>query len=322
MTGPTSPAQATTPSHLDDQDGTMDRTTPTTTPPGRRSGTDGGPGGTSGADGGRDDASRGGRTAYRRDGDVLELTGGALPFARLLRTELRKTVDTRAGRWLLVVIVALTALAMGLVMWFGRESGAAYSTLLLTAVLPQAVLLPVLGILTAASEWSQRTALVTFTQEPRRLRVMTAKSLAALLLGLAVVAVTVGLAVLAHLASAGLAGGDVDLSLPGHVYGGIVVLQLAYVLMGVAFGALFLNVPLAIAAFFVLPVLMNVVSMTVGWVQERAAWIDQNVAALPLTTLDAAPTGEQWAQFGATSVWWVLLPLALGLWRVARREVK
>ena len=276
------------------------------------------------ADGDQRGAARdtsGERTAYRSGGADLDDARG-LPFARLLRTELRKTVDTRAGRWLLIVIVALTALAMGLAMWFGREGGADYSTLLLTAVLPQAVLLPVLGILTAASEWSQRTALVTFTQEPRRLRVMAAKTLGALLLGVVVVAVTVVLAALAHVASAGLAGGDIDLSLPWHVYAGMVVLQLIYVLMGVAFGALFLNVPLAIAAFFVLPVIMNVLSMTLGWVSDRAAWIDQNVASTPMMTLDAAPTGEQWAQLGVTSIWWVLIPLALGLWRVARREVK
>ncbi|WP_238335805.1 ABC transporter permease [Serinicoccus kebangsaanensis] len=261
----------------------------------------------------------GGRArAYLDDADL----GQGLPFARLLRTELRKTVDTRAGRWLLIVIVAVTALAMGLMMWLGREDGADYPTLLLAAVTPQAVLLPVLGILTAASEWSQRTALVTFTQEPRRLRVMAAKSLAAVLLGLVVVAVTIVLAGLAHVASAGLAGGDVDLSLPGHVYGGVVVLQLIYVLMGVAFGAMLLNVPLAIAGFFVLPVLVNIVSMTVGWVSERAAWIDQTIAQTPFMALDAAPTGEQWAQLGVTSIWWVVVPMAIGLWRVARREVK
>lgn len=262
------------------------------------------------------------RTAY------LQSRGGALgderglPFARLLRTELRKTVDTRAGRWLLGVIAALTVLAMGLAMWLARDAGASYPMLLTTAILPQAVLLPVLGILTAASEWSQRTALVTFTQEPRRMRVMAAKTLAALGLGLGVVALTFGLAALAHVASVGLAGGEIDLDVPWHLYVGVVALQVIYVLMGVAFGALLLNVPLAIAAFFVLPVLISVATMSIGWLSERAGWIDPNVAAAPFTTLGQAPTGEQWQQLGVTSIWWVLIPLALGLWRVARREVK
>lgn len=261
-------------------------------------------------------------TAYpqSRGGAIGDERG--LPFARLLRTELRKTVDTRAGRWLLIVIAGLTVLAMGLAMWLARDGGAPYPMLLTTAILPQAVLLPVLGILTAASEWSQRTALVTFTQEPRRMRVMAAKTLAALGLGLGVVALTFGLAALAHVASAGMAGGEIDLDVPWHLYVGVVALQVIYVLMGVAFGALLLNVPLAIAAFFVLPVLISVATMSIGWLSERAGWIDPNVAAAPFTTVGQAPTGEQWQQLGVTSIWWVLIPLALGLWRVARREVK
>ncbi|WP_237767443.1 hypothetical protein [Serinicoccus sp. CUA-874] len=189
---------------IEDGDQTMTTSTATGTAATTHDPTDARPGGASGASG----------TAHQGP----EPTGPGLSFARLFQAELRKTVDTRAGRWLLVVIVALTVLAMGLVMWFGRESGAAYATLLATAVTPQAVLLPVLGILTAASEWSQRTALVTFTQEPRRMRVMVAKALAAVALGLVVVAITFGLAALAHVISASIAGGDIDLGVPGHVY--------------------------------------------------------------------------------------------------------
>ncbi|WP_022925359.1 hypothetical protein [Serinicoccus marinus] len=293
---------------IEDGDQTMTTSTATGTAATTHDPTDARPGGAPGASG----------TAYQGP----EPTGPGLSFARLFQAELRKTVDTRAGRWLLVVIVALTVLAMGLVMWFGRESGAAYATLLATAVTPQAVLLPVLGILTAASEWSQRTALVTFTQEPRRMRVMAAKALAAVALGLVVVAITFVLAALAHVISASIAGGDIDLGVPGHVYLGAVMLQVIYVLMGVGFGALFLNVPLAIAGFFVLPVIMNLLAATVTWISERAAWIDQTIAQMPFMAVDAAPTGEQWAQLGVTSIWWVLIPLAVGLWRVARREVK
>lgn len=251
--------------------------------------------------------------------DVSRVPG--LSFGSLLHAELRKTVDTRAGRWLLIVIVAVTALAMGLVMWFSRESGAGFPALLATAVLPQAVLLPVLGILTAASEWSQRTALITFTQEPRRLRVMFAKTLAAVLLGLIVLAVTFVLAALAHVLSATLADTDIDLELTGSLVLNFTVLQVLYILMGVAFGALLLNVPLAIAAFFVLPVVMSILTSTIGWLRDRAAWVDQTVASGPFLGPDSA-SAEQWQQLGVTSIIWIAVPLALGLWRVARREVK
>ena len=37
------------------------------------------------------------------------------------------------------------------------------------------ILLPIIGILLVSSEWSQRTALITFTLVPKRMRVMSAK---------------------------------------------------------------------------------------------------------------------------------------------------
>ena len=35
-----------------------------------------------------------------------------MPFGRLVRVELRKLADTRAGRWLLISIAALTLLVL------------------------------------------------------------------------------------------------------------------------------------------------------------------------------------------------------------------
>jgi hypothetical protein len=48
---------------------------------------------------------------------------------------------------------------------------------------PIGILLPILGILSVTSEWSQRTTLLTFALVPRRERVTAAKALAACLLG-------------------------------------------------------------------------------------------------------------------------------------------
>lgn len=134
------------------------------------------------------------------------LGGGGLSFLTLMRVELRKQVDTRAGRGLLVAIGLITLRALGLMMWFTRDDGAQLGDLLLATVTPQGVLLPILGIITACNEWSQRTALVTFTQEPRRLRVVAAKLVSAVVLGTIAVVAAWLLAVLAHLVSLSIAG--------------------------------------------------------------------------------------------------------------------
>jgi ABC-2 type transport system permease protein len=246
----------------------------------------------------------------------------ALAFTRLLRTELRKLVDTRAGRWLLVSIVVITLLAMGVTLWVNREEGTGMIALLAAANIPQALLIPILGVMTAANEWSQRTALITFTQEPRRLRVMVAKTLAALLLGLAVLLLTSVVATGAHAASMAVVdGGRVDAWVGWPMTVNLVALQALGVLMGVAFGALFLNVPLGIVAYFLVPTLSPLLFMTTAWLRDNAAWLDLSAAQGPMLSQQWL-TGEQWAQIGTTSALWILLPLALGFWRVARREVK
>lgn len=247
---------------------------------------------------------------------------GPAPFARLVRVELRKLVDTRAGRGVLLAILAITAVSMGVTMWTSREAGAGLMPLMLAASTPQAVLLPVLGIMTAANEWSQRTALVTFTQEPRRLRVMAAKAVSAVLLGMGVLVVTLLLAVLGHVVSAALAdGAGVDLSLGAASLTNLSVAQVQGVLMGVAFGALLLNVPLGIVAYFLVPVASGMAQLASSWLAEHAGWFDMTAAMVPLLS-DAWLTGQQWAQLGTSSAVWVLLPLVIGCWRVLHKEVK
>lgn len=247
---------------------------------------------------------------------------GPVPFLRLARLELRKMLDTRAGLGLMIAIVAITALAMGGAMWVMRDSGAPLIMLLLAAASPQGLLLPILGIMTAANEWSQRTALITFTQEPRRLRVMVAKASAALVLGLAVLVATLVLAAGAHVLSMTLAdGGQIDLTLTTAFLINLVVLQAQGVLMGVAFGALLLNVPLGIVAYVLVPTLTPVLFQLTSWLREHAAWLDLSTAGQPMLNQDWL-TGQQWAQVGTTTALWVLLPLALGFWRVVRKEVK
>lgn len=244
-----------------------------------------------------------------------------ISFGRLVRLELRKLLDTRAGKGMIIAIVAVTALAMGIVMWVMREEGASMEGLIQAATTPQFVLLPILGVMTAANEWSQRTALITFTQEPRRLRVMAAKITAAVLLGVLALPVTYALAALGHLASAGLAGGEIDVALPWALVIGFLAAQLQAVIMGVGLGALLLNVPLAIVAYFLIPALTPMLMLVNSWMAENSAWYDLGAAGLPLLSGEW-PTTTQWAQFGAVTVLWALIPLLVGLWRIRRREVK
>ena len=227
-------------------------------------------------------------------------------FGRLVLVESRKLVDTRAGLWLLVVIALVTAAAIALVLFTADPANLTFATLALTSALPQAVLLPVLGILAATSEWSQRTGLVTFTLEPRRLRVGAAKLVAAT--GVALVAVALALAVgaLANLVGRTWLDGSGSWDIAGAQLAGAVLLQVIGVAQGVAFGAAIGSSAAAIVAFLVLPTLWSVLSALIPWLATPSRWLDLGLTTEPLLTSAAV---------------WVGLPLLVGGLRLVRREV-
>ncbi len=98
--------------------------------------------------------------------------------------EWRKSIDTRAARWLLTAIALLTAGAAMVPLFLPQEIQQGWPSYLGMTALVLALLLPLVSIMTLTSEWGQRSVLVTFTQEPRRGRVVAAKVLSGLALAL------------------------------------------------------------------------------------------------------------------------------------------
>ena len=119
------------------------------------------------------------------------------------------------------------------------------------AIRPASILLPIVGILLVSSEWSQRTALITFTLVPKRMRVMSAKIAAGLVLGVIVLAIALVVAVVAILAVGG------EWTLGPAVFGQIACSCLTAMLTGIAFGAAFLSSAPAIVLSFVLPLALG-----------------------------------------------------------------
>ena len=113
----------------------------------------------------------------------MTATASAIPFPRLLRAELRKATDTRAARWLLAAAVLLALAAQAVPLVFPRDVTQDRASFLTWAALGLSRLLPIAVMLTMTAEWSQRTALTTFTLEPRRGRVLAAKVAASLAIG-------------------------------------------------------------------------------------------------------------------------------------------
>ena len=105
---------------------------------------------------------------------------GPIPFPRLVRVEWAKATDTRAARWLLALVALSTAGMMLAPVLAPTSFDQTYASYLGVAALALSILLPVVAILMLTGEWSQRSVFTTFTQEPRRIRVVNAKLAASL----------------------------------------------------------------------------------------------------------------------------------------------
>lgn len=241
-----------------------------------------------------------------------------VPFSRLVRVEARKQVDTLAGRWFLIIL-ALVIVAAMTIMLFVDQGDHSYSTYLTAAGVPLGIFLPVLGILSATQEWSQRTAMTTFALEPRRGRVVLAKVVSTVLVGLGAVVLTLALGAVGRLLG-DLRGAETPWAVDGWAIAGMTLMMLLYVLQGLAFGLALLNTPAAIVAYFALPTLMPLMTL-VSWLRTPHEWIDLTMTTAPLP-MGVELTGEQWAQLAVSVALWIGVPLAIGVWRVLRREVK
>jgi ABC-type transport system involved in multi-copper enzyme maturation permease subunit len=237
-----------------------------------------------------------------------------IPFSRLLRVEWAKATGTRSARWLLLLVAASTVGLMLAPILAHSSIDQTYTSYLGFAAIGLTILLPVVSILTLTSEWSQRTVLTTFTQEPRRARVINAKVAVSLLLA-GGAAVFGGLVTAAGLAVAAASGRELDANLNAGVLVGYLLFVLLNVLTGVAFGALLHNSAAAIVLYFALPTAFALLGRALT---SLAQWIDSS------TTFDWILQGE-WSghtpQILVSVAVWVAVPLAAGLFRTVRREI-
>jgi ABC-2 type transport system permease protein len=235
---------------------------------------------------------------------------------RLAAVELRKSADTRAGFWLLIVIVLLAAALVTLSLIFGEEADQNLSTLVSDAVQVISIVLPVLGILLVTSEWSQRTGLTTFALVPQRERIIVAKTIGATILTLCAVAACLLVAAL----GTAIAGGEWNLGL-GEL-GRYTLFELITMLGGVAFGLAFMNSALAIVMYFVIPIGWSILGETIHALDKPADWLDLGRPMQILADGTTTMTGTNWAQLATATAVWVGVVLVIGLIRLRRTELK
>jgi len=243
-----------------------------------------------------------------------------IPLSRLVRIEVRKAVDTRAGFWLGFLIVGLSALILVLTAAGVLDSNVTDADILGHGFAPVQALLPYVAILLVTSEFSARTALTTFVLVPNRWRVITAKLLAVLVI---VAVLLVSVTVLSLFAGAvspdrvATSSGDVTL-LDAFWRTG---LQTTISVVGAfGLGLLLRNTAAAIVAQTLLPLFISSALILTPGLKSAEPWV--GTGALYKLTDNTPLDGTDWAQAASATAIWLVLPLLLGLWRFNRAEIK
>lgn len=247
-----------------------------------------------------------------------------IPFTRLLNVERRKMFDTRSGFWLLAGVILLSLIAAGATMIFGHRPDLTYGSFGQAVGIPTTVILPVLGALSVASEWGQRTALTTFTLVPSRARVIAAKLVVIIAVGLASLAVVFAAAALGNLVNAAITGIAPVWNLSPSEVLQIVLADEIGMLMAFMLGAMFRSSAAAVVGYFVYELVLPGVSEALGsaqpWWHSNAAWFDLRSATIPL--YDTGMTGHEWAQLTVAALIWLVIPLMIAVRMLLRSEVK
>ncbi len=252
-------------------------------------------------------------------------TARPIPITRLVMVELRKMFTTRSGFWMLVSIGVLSVIATGAVIIFAPDSSVTYESFATAIGFPMSVILPMIAILAVTSEWSQRSGLTTFTLVPNRGRVIGAKAMATLLVGLGSMAVAFTVGALGNVAGSALAGVDTVWNIPLSTAPQMVLGNLVGMAIGFTLGVVLRNSPAAIVSYFVvslvMPGILDLLAQVRSWFEDIQLWIDWNETQVVLFE-GGTDTVKEWAMLGSTTMIWIVVPLVVGLLFLRRSEVK
>ncbi len=247
-----------------------------------------------------------------------------IPMTRLVGVELRKMFDTRSGFWLLTSIGITALLATGAVILFAPDSELTYNNFAAAIGVPMTIILPIMAILSVTSEWSQRNGLTTFTLVPHRGRVIWAKAISAVGVGIVSIVVAFSIGALGNVVGTTITGTDLvwDLTWENLMY--ITFANVLGLLMGFMLGVLIRNSAGAIVGYFVyslvLPTIFAMLAAYQEWFKDIQGWVDFNFSSSQL--FDGALTSEQWAHLGVSGFIWLIVPMTVGVWLVLRSEIK
>ena len=246
---------------------------------------------------------------------VATRTPSPLALTRTVAVEARKVANTISGKVLLPLGAALMAV-FGLGSAFTPAADTTFGRIASIACIPGSWIIMAASVLLITGEFTRREAAVTFTLDPRRGRVLAAKAIVAAGVALAIACWALIVAGGAYLLTPALTGvtlsPDPEVSRIVAVFGGLVFTALA----GLALGLLTRNAVAPIIVMLAWPTVSMLVARSSEVAQKIISWIDLEPVAALLN-----PSVQGWAQLGTSTLAWILLPGAIGAWRLFRGDL-
>ena len=151
-----------------------------------------------------------------------------------------------------------------------------------------------------------------------------AKAICAVAVGVVSMLLAFGIGAVGNVVGSALAGVDPTWDISTTDLLNIILANVLGLLVGFMLGVLIRNSAGAIVAYFVysflLPTMAGLLAAFQDWFKDLQPWVDFNYASTAL--FNGSLTSEQWAQLGVTTVGWLVIPTAIGVWLVMRSEVK
>ena len=183
--------------------------------------------------------------------------------------------DTRSGFWMLMSIAITALLATGAVILWAPDSEITYDNFAAAIGFPMSVILPMLAILSVSSEWTQRSGLSTFTLIPHRGRVISAKAVATVIVGVGSMIVAMAIGALGNIVGSAITGVSTTWDVSFQTLCLIVLGNVLGMMLGFTLGVVIRNSAGAIVGYFVtmlvLPGLSELLAANAALVPGRPA---------------------------------------------------
>lgn len=238
--------------------------------------------------------------------------------------DLRSFLDTRAAAILLplfMLIIAAFAALGGLIqpaVMPGGTSDVEFTFIVLT--LPLSLIVPVITVLMVAGEWSDKSIQNTLLQRPGRLAVLVSKVVAASVVFVVLMALSIGLSAAATWVGGELLGEGADFSGIDAVLTTQLAVMLATLLFSLAMAVLLQSTVIGLVTAIGIPFIISTAgALSVVFGSDL---ISDIIRAVDLQTAAAALGGGEGTAFDLLPLLLlVIAPAVLGIRRWNRREV-